>query len=69
METERLRLLARPPVSPRGEDRRGDFMRWPATGARVSVPMMGMYEVEDGLIARGRLYFAFAAMLMQRGHD
>jgi len=47
----------------------GDFMHWPATGARVRVPMMGIYEVHDGLIMRGRLYFDFATLLIQLGHD
>jgi limonene-1,2-epoxide hydrolase len=32
-------------------------------GAEIEVPMVGVYEVEGGLLARGRLYFDVATLL------
>lgn len=46
----------------------GEFAGLPATNQRVSVPMLGIYEIEDGYIQRGRLYFDFATMMRQLGH-
>jgi steroid delta-isomerase-like uncharacterized protein len=47
----------------------GNFLHRPPTGQRVSMPMIGIYEIEGGYIVRGRLYYDCAAMLRQLGHD
>lgn len=47
----------------------GVFLHRPATGERVSMPMIGIYEIEAGYIVRARLYYDCALMLRQLGHD
>jgi predicted ester cyclase len=46
----------------------GEFMGLPPTGRQVSVPMMMIYEIEDGLIQSVRLYMDGATMMRQLGH-
>jgi steroid delta-isomerase-like uncharacterized protein len=46
----------------------GELMGMSATGRRVSVPMLGIYEIEGGLIRYGRLYYDSATMMRQLGH-
>jgi steroid delta-isomerase-like uncharacterized protein len=46
----------------------GEFMEMPATDRRVRVPMLGIYEIEDGFITYGRLYFDAATMMGQLGY-
>jgi predicted ester cyclase len=43
----------------------GEFMGMPPTGRRVTLPMLGIYEIEGDFIQRGRLYFDGAAMMHQ----
>jgi steroid delta-isomerase-like uncharacterized protein len=46
----------------------GELMGMPATDRRVSVPMLGIYEIEGGWIRYGRLYYDAATMMGQLGH-
>jgi steroid delta-isomerase-like uncharacterized protein len=46
----------------------GEFMGLPATGERVSVPIMGIYEIEGDSITHGRIYFDMGTMMRQLGH-
>lgn len=46
----------------------GEFLGLPATGERVSVPMLGIYEVEGEYITYGRVYFDMGTMMRQLGH-
>ncbi len=46
----------------------GEFMGLPPTGQRVSVPIMGIYEVEGAYITFGRIYFDMGTMMRQLGH-
>jgi len=46
----------------------GEFMGLPATGERVSVPIMGIYEIEGESIMHGRIYFDMGTMMRQLGH-
>lgn len=43
----------------------GELMGLPATGRRVRVAMMGIYEIEGGSIRSGRLYYDTATMMAQ----
>jgi steroid delta-isomerase-like uncharacterized protein len=45
-----------------------EFMGLPATDQRVTVPMLGIYEVHGDHIQVGRLYFDQATMMRQLGH-
>ena len=47
----------------------GNLLHRPATGERVSMPMVSIYEIEESYIVRARLYYDRAAMLRQLGHD
>ncbi len=46
----------------------GEFLGLPATGERVSVPIMGIYEIDGEYIAHGRIYFDMGTMMRQLGH-
>ena len=46
----------------------GEFMGLPPTGERVSVPIMGIYEVEGEYITHGRVYLDMGTMMRQLGH-
>jgi len=46
----------------------GDFMGLPPTGRRVSVPILGIYEVEGEYITFGRIYYDVGTMMRQLGH-
>ncbi len=43
----------------------GELMGMPATGQRVRVPMLGIYEIEGDHIREGRLYYDAATMMAQ----
>jgi len=43
----------------------GEFAGIPATGKAVRVPMCVVYDLEDDLIKRGRVYFEMPALLKQ----
>jgi steroid delta-isomerase-like uncharacterized protein len=45
----------------------GEFAGVPATGKQVSVPMTVVYEVADGKIVSGDVYFEIPALLAQLG--
>ena len=45
----------------------GELMGIPPTGRSVEIPMLGVYEVDNGLIRRGRLYYDMATLLRQLG--
>lgn len=45
----------------------GDFMGIPATGRDVRVPLCVVYDVRDGKIAAGRVYFEVPALMAQLG--
>jgi steroid delta-isomerase-like uncharacterized protein len=46
----------------------GEFMGLPPTGQRVSVPILGIYEVAGTYITEGRIYFDMGTMMRQLGH-
>lgn len=46
----------------------GELMGMPATDRRITVPMLGIYEIKGGLIRYGRLYYDVATMMRQLGH-
>ena len=46
---------------------RGGFMGMPATGRRVTIPVVFLYEFKDGKIVRDRLVYDFTGMLVQVG--
>jgi hypothetical protein len=46
----------------------GDFMGLPATDRRVTIPMLGIYEIDGDYIRSGRLYFDHATLMRQLGH-
>ncbi len=46
----------------------GEFMGLPATDRRVSIPMLGIYEINGAYIQSGRLYFDHATLMRQLGH-
>jgi steroid delta-isomerase-like uncharacterized protein len=46
----------------------GEFMGMPPTGERISVPILGIYEIEGEHITQGRIYFDMATMMRQLGH-
>lgn len=46
----------------------GELMGMPPTDRRVSVPMLGIYEIEGDVIQYGRLYYDSATMMQQLGH-
>jgi len=46
----------------------GEFMGMPATGERVSVPILGIYEIDGEHITNGRIYFDMGTMMQQLGH-
>ncbi|HYC33442.1 MAG TPA: ester cyclase [Gemmatimonadales bacterium] len=43
----------------------GEFAGVPATGRQVRVPLCVVYDVEDGLIKRGRVYLELPVLLRQ----
>jgi steroid delta-isomerase-like uncharacterized protein len=45
----------------------GGFMGMPATGRRVSIPVVFLYEFKDGKIVRDRRVYDFTGMLVQVG--
>ena len=45
----------------------GDFAGIPATGRDVRVPLCVLYELENGYVRRGRVYFQIAVLLQQLG--
>ena len=45
----------------------GEFMGIPATGKDVRVPLCVVYDVDDGAICAGRVYFEVPALLQQLG--
>jgi steroid delta-isomerase-like uncharacterized protein len=45
----------------------GEFAGVPATGKDVRVPLAVAYDLEDGQIVRGRVYFEIPAFLAQVG--
>lgn len=45
----------------------GEFNGIPATGKDVSVPLCVVYDVENGKIKRGRIYFETPMLLQQLG--
>lgn len=44
---------------------KGDFAGVPATGREVRVPLAVIYDMKDGTITRGRVYFEVPAFLAQ----
>ena len=46
---------------------RGGFMGMPATGRRVTIPVVFLYEFKDGKIARDRRVYDFTGVLVQVG--
>jgi steroid delta-isomerase-like uncharacterized protein len=46
---------------------RGGFMGMPATGRRVTIPVVFLYEFKDGKIVRDRRVYDFTGMLVQVG--
>lgn len=44
---------------------KGDFAGVPATGREVRVPLAVIYDMKDGMITRGRIYFEVPAFLAQ----
>ena len=46
----------------------GELMGMPPTDRRVSVPMLGIYEIVGDVIQYGRLYYDSATMMQQLGH-
>lgn len=45
----------------------GEFAGIPATGKDVRVPLCVVYDLENNLIKRGRVYFEMPALLQQLG--
>ena len=45
----------------------GGFMGMPATGRRVTIPVVFLYEFRDGKIVRDRRIYDFTGMLVQVG--
>jgi predicted ester cyclase len=45
----------------------GEFAGVPATGKDVRVPLAVVYDVRDGVIVQGRVYFETPAFLAQVG--
>ncbi|MCC7357835.1 MAG: ester cyclase [Anaerolineales bacterium] len=45
----------------------GDFAGVPATGKDVRVPLAVVYDLENGKITRGRIYFEMPALFQQLG--
>ena len=43
----------------------GEFAGVPATGKQVNVPLAVAYDLEDGKVVRGRVYFEIPAFLAQ----
>ena len=46
---------------------RGGFMGMPATGRRVTIPVVFLYEFKDGKIVRDRRIYDFTGVLIQVG--
>lgn len=44
---------------------KGEFAGVPATGREVRVPLAVIYDMKDGMITRGRVYFEVPAFLAQ----
>jgi steroid delta-isomerase-like uncharacterized protein len=47
----------------------GEFMGLSPTGKRVSVAILGIYEIAGAHITHGRIYFDMGTMLRQLGHE
>lgn len=45
----------------------GEFAGIPATGKEVRVPLCVVYDLEDDLIKRGRVYFEMPVLMQQLG--
>ena len=45
----------------------GEFAGIPAAGKEVNVPLCVVYDLEDDLLKRGRVYFEMPALLKQLG--
>lgn len=45
----------------------GGFMGMPPTGRRVSIPIVFLYDMKDGLIVRERRIYDFTGVLVQMG--
>jgi steroid delta-isomerase-like uncharacterized protein len=45
----------------------GEFAGIPATGREVRVPICVVYDLADGLIRRGRVYFEIPVLMQQLG--
>jgi steroid delta-isomerase-like uncharacterized protein len=48
---------------------KGELHGIPPTGKEVEIPMCVIYDVEGGIITKGRLYYDAATMLRQMGID
>lgn len=46
----------------------GEFMGLAPTGQRVSVPILGIYEIDGDSITFGRIYYDVGTMMRQLGH-
>lgn len=47
----------------------GEWRGIPPTGKSVAIPMCVVYDLENSIIQRGRLYFDYASMRRQLGLD
>ena len=45
----------------------GEFAGMPATGRQVRVPLCVVYDLEDGVIKRARVYMEMPVMMRQLG--
>ncbi len=45
----------------------GELLGVAATGRRVELPMVGVYEIADESISRGRVYYDLATLMRQLG--
>ncbi|HSJ53034.1 MAG TPA: ester cyclase [Anaerolineae bacterium] len=45
----------------------GEFVGLPATGKKVCVPLVVLYDLKDGLIHKGRVYLELPVLLQQIG--
>jgi len=48
-------------------DHTGEFAGVPATGKKVCVPLVVLYDLKDGLIHKGRVYLELPVLLEQIG--
>ncbi len=45
----------------------GEFAGLPATGRKVCVPLLVIYDLKDGLVHKGRIYLELPVLLQQIG--